>query len=178
MHKPHQPPGVISERCHRGSDQTPRIAAARPRQPVSSEQSWILRPISWLGSAILEGFALYGQAIYPCAIDPPQDYRAQAEEAERPSVAPLPAREDPWLPPGSSSHDVYIRGCLATASSHSPQNIQCWFRLAAVLPRRGADGSRRSSRERPDMPSDRSLRDAGVEPNRIGRVPRRVDPVR
>jgi len=178
MHNPHQPLGVILQRRHRAPDQTPRTATAtRQRQPVSSEQSWILRPLSWLGSAILEGFALYGQAIYPCAIDLPQDCRAQAEEAQRPSVTPLPPCEDRWLPPGGSPHDIDIRGCLATTSSHSPQNIQRWFRRAAVLPRRGTEGSKRSSRERLDMPNDRSLRDDSVDPHVIGSVPRRLNPV-
>jgi len=179
MHQPHQPLGVISERRHRASDQTSRSAAAtRQRQPGSWEQSWILWTISQLGSAILEGFALYGQSIYPCVIDLPQDYRAQAEEAQRPAVTPSPLRQDPWLPPGGPSHDIDVGACLATASWHSPRTIQRRFRLAAVLPRRRTEGSTRSSCERLDMPNDRSLRDDGVDPDDIGPVSRQFDPVR
>jgi hypothetical protein len=179
MHQPHQPLGVISERRHRAPDQTSRSAAAtRQRQPVSSEQSWILWTISWLGSAILEGFALYGQSIYPCVIDLPQDYRAPAEEAERPAVTPSPLRQDPWLLPRRPSHDIDIPACLATASWHSPQTIQRRFRLAAVLPRRRTEGSTRSSCKRLGMPNDRSLRDDGVDPDDVGLVPQQFDPVR
>ena len=128
MHKPHQPPGVISERCHRGSDQTPRIAAAtRPRQPVSSEQSWILRPISWLGSAILVGFALDAQSIYPYGLDLVEDSDAQAENRERPAVVRAAAVGKPLLLPGCSPRDIGIRGCRAFAPSHSPHSAQCWF---------------------------------------------------
>ena len=161
MHNPRQSLGVISEHRPCDPDRPSRIAAAtRERHPDSSEQFWILWAISWLGSAVLEGFALYGQSIYPSAVDLTQGYRAQAEEAQRPAVTPLPPPEDPWLPPGRTSHDIDIRACLATASSHSPRNIQRWFRLAAVLPRRGTEGGKRPSRERLDMPNDRSMRDA------------------
>jgi len=179
MHNPHQPLGVISPRRDRAPDQTSHIAAAtRQGQPVTSEQSWILRAIAWLGSTVLEGFALYGQSIYPSVIDLPQDYRAQAEKAQRPAVTPLLPQEDPWLPPGRSSHDIDIRSCVATPSSHSPQNIQRWFRLAAVLPRRRTEGRKRSSRKRLNMPNDRSLRDDRVDPHDIRSVPQRFDPVR
>ena len=172
MHNPHRPRGVISERRHRAPDQTSRIAAAtRQRRPVSSQRSWILPVISWLGSAIVEGFALYGQSIYPCGADLSQDCRTQAAEADRPAATPLPAPENPWLPRGRSSHDIDIRLFHATASSHLPQKMQRWFHLALILPRRRTEG-----RKRPDMPNDRSLRDDGADPLDIGPGWQRFDP--
>ena len=174
MHNTHPPLGVISERRHRASDQTSRIAAAtRQRRPISSQQSWILLAISWLGSAIVEGFALHGQSIYPCVSDLPQDCHAQAAEAERPAVTPLPATESPWLPPGRSSHDIDIHLCRGSASSHLPQKMQRWFHLALVLPRR-----RTEARKRPDVPNDRSLRDDSVDPHDIGPGWQWFDPFR
>ena len=174
MHNTHRPLGVISERRHHASDQTSRIAAAiRQRRPVSSRQSWILPAISWLGSAIVEGFALHGQSFYPCVTDLPQHCRAQTAEAERPAVTPSPAPESLWLPPGRSSHDIDIHLCQASASSHLPQKMQRWFHLALVLPRR-----RTEAPERPDMPNDRSLRDDGVDPHDIDPGSQWLDPFR
>lgn len=179
MHNSRPPLGMTSERRHRAADQASAIAAAtRQRQPVMAEQSWILRAISWLGSAILEGFALYGQSLYPCVLELAEDPRAQAETTQPRAVPPLPARENPWLPPGGWSHDIDIRACPVSASSQSPQRTRRWFRLAAVLPRRRTGGSKRSSRERLDVPDDRCMRDDGADPHDTIPVPPRFDLVR
>ncbi len=179
MHKSHHPLGVTSERRHRAPDQTPRVAAAtRQRQPVSGEQSWILRAISWLGSTILEGFRLYGQSVYPCVIDLPEDYRAQAAEAQRAAVTPEPTGVNPWLSPRRSSHDNDFRAYLVSASAHSRQNTQSWLHLAAVSPRGPTGGSKRSSCVGLDVANDRSLRDDRLDPHDTSPVPQRFDPVR
>jgi hypothetical protein len=179
MHNPYQPLGVTSERRHRAPDRTSRIAAVpRQSQSASPEPSWFVRAMSWLGSAVLEGFALYGQSIYPCVIDPPEAYDAQGEDVQRPAFTPLPTRVNPWLPPATSSRDSDIRACLASASSHLPQHTRGWIRLAAVLPGRRTGRSKQLSHERVGVPDDRSLRVNGVDPLDTSTVPRRLDPAR
>jgi len=87
MHSAYQPRGVTSERRHRATDQTSAVAApALQRHPVSAEPFWIIRGVSWLGSAILAGFALYGQSMYPYRFNLPEDSDAQPENAEPPAV--------------------------------------------------------------------------------------------
>jgi len=124
----YQPYGVTPKRRHGATDQTSAVAPP-PLQshPVSAEPSWIIRAASWLGSAILEGFALHAQSIYPCGLDLTEDCDARAEKALRRDVTPLPPRENPWLRPSRSSHKMGFRAWLATTSSHSPHNARRWF---------------------------------------------------
>jgi len=129
MHNAYQPRGVTSEgRRRRATDQTSAVATPPlPSHPVPDEPSWIIRGVSWLGSAILVGFALYGQSMYPYRFDLPEDSDAQAENAERPAVVRAAAVGKSLLLPGRSPRDIGIHGCLAFAPPHSPHNVRRWF---------------------------------------------------
>jgi len=128
MHNVHQPRGVTSERRHRASDQTSAVATpALQSHPVSARPSQIMRGVSWLGSAIPEGFAPQAQSIYPYELDLAEDSDAQAENAERPAVGRAAAVRKLLLLPGCSPRDIGIRLCRAFAPSHSPRNARHWF---------------------------------------------------
>jgi hypothetical protein len=128
----YQPLGVTSDHRHRTPDQT--LAVATPTRQwdfVLAKQCLIARAVSWFGSAILEGFALYGQALYPCVLDLSEDCHAQAEKARRPASTPLPPLENPWSLPPRSSCDIDIRPRIAAEPSDSPHSAQRWFRPVA-----------------------------------------------
>jgi len=125
MQSADQPRGATLERRHRATDQTSAVAApALQRRPVSAEPSWIIRGVSWLGSAILVGFTLHAQSIYPYRLDLPEDSDAQVENPERPAPVRAAAVGKPLLLPGCLPREVGIRGCRAFAPLHSPPSVR------------------------------------------------------
>ncbi len=109
MQNSDQPVGDISERRHGVLDKIPAVVVpTRRRQLTSGEQSWIVRAISWLCSAILEGFALYGQSFHPCLLDVSDDCSAQEEQPRRAAPAPLPPEENPWSLQGTPPREIDI----------------------------------------------------------------------
>lgn len=172
MHNAYQPVAVASERRHCATDEALAAAVStRPRPPDSAPQSWIMGAVSWLGSAVLEGFALYGQLICPCSIDLSEDDYDQAERPHRAARAPLALKQSPRSLPGGSSREIDIGAWLASAPSRSQRNDLGWFRLVAVWPRRRAVAGKLSSSDRPDVPRDRSLCNGGVDPDDLGPIP-------
>ena len=169
MRKSYQPVTITAEHRRRTACATSAdVVPVQKRHPASAEPSWIIGAMSWLGSAILEGFALYGQSVGPCWFDPPGDYDAQAKNAQGSAPAPSP-RESPGLRLGRSSHDIDIHAWLrsASASSHLTGNDRRWFRLVGVCPRRCAASGKRSSCDRQDVPHDLSVRCDIVDPHEV-----------
>lgn len=156
MHDTCRPPGVTTEHRHRPPDPISDVdTATRPEDIVSTERPSIARAASWLGSVILEGFALHGQAFYPCALDLPDDRHAQPEKARLAAVTVTPPPpENPWMAPEKSPHDVDIRLWLATAPSYPPRQGRRRFRLGGVWLRLRTAASKPSSCVRVDALRD------------------------
>jgi hypothetical protein len=177
MRQPYQPRALIYEQRHRAADETSTGGVWTPQcDRASAEPSLIVRAMSWLGSAILEGFALYGQSMGPCLLDFPEDHTAQAEEAERTATTPLQPHESPWLLPGRPSHDIDIQAWLASAPSHSRRNRRRGLHVVAVGPTRCNVAAERSLRNEPAVLDHRSQCNGGVDHDDTGPIRRWFDP--
>jgi hypothetical protein len=100
------------------TDEISRIVdSAARRQPVSSERSWIVERLSWLGGWILEGLAMYGEAICPCLVDYPDDFDTSADASHWPSAPSLPLQQNPWAQSTEVPSNVDIHTWLASAPS-------------------------------------------------------------
>lgn len=172
MQRSYQPVTATAEHRGRGGDETSaNIVPTRPREPASPEPSRIVAAMSWLGSAFLEGFALYGQSVWACPLNLRDDPHAPAEKARGSGPAPSPPRDSPWLLADRSSHEIDIHAWLASAPSQSPGDGRRWLRLVAVWPRRRSMAAKRWSCVRLDMPDDQSLHGDVGEPHAVSPIP-------
>jgi hypothetical protein len=168
MQNSRQPVRYISDRHRVPCDIPDAVVPTRQVPPTPGEQSCILRAISLLGSAVLEGFALYGQSYYPCSLDRSEHYHAREEQPHRTARAPSPLKESPRLLPGGSSPEIDLYVWLASAPSHSPRSNLRWFRLATGWPRRRTVAAKRASLDSQDLLDDRLSRDGGTNSDDIG----------
>lgn len=177
MDKLCQLPGTTSGHRDRTHDQTSAFTNSIEQwNLVSPRQSWMVRAASWFGSVILEGFALHGQALYPCALNLSEDRHAHAENARPPVDTPPSPRENPWSPPQGASPDIDIHAWLATAQPDRPRGARRWFHTAALWPRRRIAASKRRSRVRVVVWNDRSLHQCGIAPDETSLHPQWFDP--
>lgn len=175
----HQPVRDTAELRHRIGKETALAAGPTGQpQPISGEQPWIERALSWLGTCILEGFAASGEFMCPCLLDVPENYDDRPGEPHRPAPSPLPLQENLRSPPTSLSQEVDIHAWLGSALSRSSQNHRRWFRIAVIWPKRRTVAREPSSCDRLDTPDDRVRRDGSVRRHEIGKVRQGSDSLR
>jgi hypothetical protein len=104
MRNSHRPVYHITEHRRRVADKTPTVVFTGQPQTALDERSWIARALSWLGSAIIEGFAAYGESICPCLHDFPEHNATGSDEPPPITFSHPVAQENPWAQPRGLSH--------------------------------------------------------------------------
>jgi hypothetical protein len=196
MRNPHRPAfDTEKPRRRTATDSWPAPPRNDRDQPAAREPDAISRGLSWLGTCILEGFAMYGESICPCFTDLPEDYYTTKDPSHRSAPASLPPQQNPWGAPARASHhrashhraphhraphdraphDIDIVAWLAAGPSPRARP-GLWSRLRRLWPKRRAAAARQSSYDLLALLDDPALRDGRIERHETRPAPQRVDP--
>jgi hypothetical protein len=157
------------------TDQAPSVhhGPISVRRTPSRSQS-ISVAMSWLVTCIIEGFAAYAEAMYPCLHDTDEgsdlpnglpDAHARHEKHYN-RLVPWPLSNQPW------PYEVEPRPLLLTASGPRERIAS---RLVRLLWRERVGRGNRVPTVRPEMLDDRMLQDIGLSRDEAESLARQMD---
>jgi hypothetical protein len=127
----------------------PELAASRSRPAA----------MSWLITCVIEGFASYAQAMYPCLVDPGDETTGRTQELDP---------QSPWQTPDDRSRTWQHSGQPWPRVATRPPSDRITFRVMRFLRMlRFGQTNHKVPVVRLDALDDRVLRDIGVDRHRL-----------